>query len=117
MKSRKSFSLTSPSSGPLRTGRAWSGAGRAATVPFDDETLRVAVREWLQDPAAAESKNGHISDWDTSRVRDMSSLFSGAITFDQPLGWDTSKVNHCLVSRSPSNGTITNQELTSGTEN
>ena len=98
MKSRKSVSPTSPSKGPLRTGRVWSGAGRAAPVPFDDETLRVAVREWLQDPAATESKNGHISDWDTSRVRDMSYLFYQANTFNQPLRWDTSKVeNMCSL--------------------
>ena len=46
-------------------------------LPFDDETLRIAVREWLHDPATAEVQYGHISDWDTSRVRDMSRLFRG----------------------------------------
>ena len=94
MKSRKSVSPTSLSSGPLCAGRGWSGAGRAAPVPFDDDTLRVAVREWLHDPVAAESKNGHISDWDTSRVRDMSNLFYHANTFNHPLRWDTSKVEN-----------------------
>jgi len=33
------------------------------------------VREWLHDPSTAEVHYGHISDWDTSRVRDMSYLF------------------------------------------
>jgi hypothetical protein len=74
-----------------RSGRASSGAG-VAVVPFDDETLRIAVRLWLHDPARAQLQYGHISDWNTSRVRDMSLLFSKARDFNQPLPWDTSNV-------------------------
>ena len=55
--------------------------------------LRVAVKEWLSDRAASEAKYGHISNWDTSQVTDMSRLFSNATDFNQPLNdWDVSNV-------------------------
>ena len=90
-----------------------------APVQFDNATLHLAVREWLHDPATAEVQYGHISDWDTSQVRNMSLLFfvpnvnefnqdlsrwntsnvtdmhmmfNGATAFDQPLPWNTSNV-------------------------
>jgi len=68
----------------------WKGAG----LPLDDETLRIAVREWLHDPATAEVQYGHISDWDTSQVRDMSHLFADAVDFNQPIRWNTSQVEN-----------------------
>jgi surface protein len=40
-----------------------------------DTDIRRAVREWREDPAAAERRYGHISDWDVSRVTNMSRLF------------------------------------------
>jgi surface protein len=56
--------------------------------------LRAAVNEWLIDRAASEAKYGHISNWDTSQVTDMSRLFSNVIDFNQPLNdWDVSNVN------------------------
>ena len=55
--------------------------------------LRVAVKEWLSDRAASEAKYGHISNWDTSQVTDMSRLFNNATDFNQPLNdWDVSNV-------------------------
>ena len=37
--------------------------------------------------------NGVITGWDTSKVTNMSSMFSGAIVFNQPIGkWDVSNV-------------------------
>ncbi len=60
---------------------------------FTNETLREAVRLWLNDPDAAESRYGHISGWDTSNVTDMRCMFYNATTFNQNIsGWDTSNV-------------------------
>ena len=93
MKCRKSVSPNRRLSPRPRTGRAWSGAG-LAVVPLDDETLRIAVRLWLHDPADAQLQYGHISDWDTSRVRNMRQLFSQATHFNQPLRWNTGNVEN-----------------------
>jgi len=41
-------------------------------MKFNNETLRAAVKEWLDDESKAEKKYGHISDWDTSEVRSVS---------------------------------------------
>jgi len=40
-----------------------------------DENIRKAVKKWLEDPVAAEKWYCHISNWDVSRVTDMSRLF------------------------------------------
>ena len=42
---------------------------------FNNKTLRTAVKEWLEDDKKAEAKYGHISNWDTSEVTDMSQTF------------------------------------------
>ena len=34
------------------------------------ERMRGAVKDWCDDPVAAEAKFGHISNWDTSRITD-----------------------------------------------
>ena len=64
--------------------------------PFTNDTLRRAVKDYV---AGGERKRriitkyGEISNWDTSRVTDMSWLFDGASSFNQPLNnWDVSKV-------------------------
>ena len=44
---------------------------------FGDESIRTAVRAWMEDRAAAEATYGHISTWGTSGVTDMSWLFCG----------------------------------------
>ena len=62
-------------------------------MKFNNETLRAAVKEWLDDESKAEKKYGHISDWDTSEVTDMSMMLDGAESFNQPLEkWDVSQV-------------------------
>ena len=64
-------------------------------MKFNNETLRTAVKEWLEDDKKAEAKYGHISNWDTSEVTDMSKLFLDAHTFNEPLNnWDVSKVTN-----------------------
>ena len=74
---------------------------RRATA-FTTGTLRTAVTAWCSNAASAEATYGHISDWDTSEVEDMSNLFnkrSGegcyipSETFNEDITkWDTSKV-------------------------
>ena len=68
--------------------------------------LRLAVRAWFDDAAAAEATYGHISTWDTSLVTDMHCLFAAAkesecwyynaeaASFDEHLEeWDVSHVD------------------------
>eukprot|EP00971_Amphidinium_carterae_P181112 3592878-Amphidinium_carterae.1 len=50
--------------------------------PVDKIDLRDAVKQWLENTTTAESKYGHISNWDTSAVTDMSRLFRGGVEFD-----------------------------------
>ena len=64
-------------------------------MKFNNETLRAAVKEWLDDESEAEKKYGHIADWDTSEVTDMQYLFKDAESFNQPLEkWDVSNVTN-----------------------
>ena len=55
------------------------------------------MTDWCDDPRAAEATHGHISDWDTSEVDDMSYLVahycSTRTTFNEDIGrWNTAKV-------------------------
>ena len=62
-------------------------------MKFNNETIKKAVKEWLDDAVFAEAKYGHISDWDTSKVTDMLEMFADASAFNQPLNnWDVSSV-------------------------
>jgi surface protein len=62
---------------------------------FNNQTLKDAVEEWSDNEKLAESKYGHISNWDTSEVTDMSSLFSNKDNFNEPIGnWDVSQVTN-----------------------
>ena len=62
-------------------------------MKFNNETLKAAVKQWLNDASSAEATYGHISDWDTSGVNDMCELFKEANSFNQPIGnWDVSNV-------------------------
>ena len=47
-------------------------------MKFDNETIKTAVKEWLDDSKKAEEKYGHISNWDVSRVTDMNAMFKSA---------------------------------------
>ena len=62
-------------------------------MKFNNDTIREAVNEWLENDESAETKYGHISNWDTSEVTDMNELFMSAYEFNQPIGnWDVSNV-------------------------
>eukprot|EP00327_Prymnesium_parvum_P018674 CAMPEP_0113269834 /NCGR_PEP_ID=MMETSP0008_2-20120614/21923_1 /TAXON_ID=97485 /ORGANISM="Prymnesium parvum" /LENGTH=284 /DNA_ID=CAMNT_0000119099 /DNA_START=51 /DNA_END=902 /DNA_ORIENTATION=+ /assembly_acc=CAM_ASM_000153 len=88
---------------------------------FNSATIQTAAKAWCIDPGAAAAQygnisnwdtsqvtsmrslyaaryvacatfNGNIADWDTSSVTDMSGMFAGASSFNQPLKWNTSSV-------------------------
>eukprot|EP00971_Amphidinium_carterae_P343693 6483615-Amphidinium_carterae.1 len=64
-----------------------------AFSPADRGELEQAVQAWLENEQSAEAEYGHISQWDTSRVHDMSKLFQGARWFNARIGrWNTSNV-------------------------
>ena len=44
-------------------------------VSFDNDSLRVAVKLWVDDKKAALGHYGDISEWNNSEVTDMSALF------------------------------------------
>ena len=54
-------------------------------MKFNKDTIREAVKEWLENEELVETKYGHISSWDTSGVTDMSNMFYDATSFNQPL--------------------------------
>ncbi len=55
--------------------------------------IQAAVVAWLYNATAATSIYGHISNWDTSQVYNMSHLFEAAATFNDDISlWETSKV-------------------------
>ena len=54
-------------------------------IKFNNETIREAVKLWLEDEAAATKKYGFINDWDTSEVTDMDNLFSELRYFNSPI--------------------------------
>ena len=55
--------------------------------------IREAVKLWCSDPAAAEERYGHISQWDVSCVTNMGYLFREKSEFNDNIqAWDVSKV-------------------------
>ncbi|XRA99628.1 EF-hand domain-containing protein [Pycnococcus provasolii] len=62
-------------------------------VVASNADLRERVGAWLNDQGSATNLFGEISEWDTSKVTDMSDLFNNAPDFNEDIsGWDTSKV-------------------------
>ena len=62
-------------------------------VVASNAELRERVDMWFKDQGSATNLFGEISEWDTSKVTDMSYMFNNAENFNQDIsGWDTSKV-------------------------
>ena len=60
----------------------------------DSEELRKAVKLWLSDESTARTKYGHIGNWDTSNVTDMSYMFFHSKEFNQDIGkWNLSLIH------------------------
>lgn len=65
--------------------------GRFIT-PINNANIHLAVRNWLDDPVNAEAKFGHIKDWKTYKVTDMTGLFRYTDFNDDISGWNVSQV-------------------------
>ena len=62
---------------------------------INQANIQTAVDLWVSDEGAATTTYGHISDWDTSAVTDMSLLFFSANNFNSDIsGWDVSSVTN-----------------------
>ena len=61
--------------------------------PDENKNLRIKVNKWMTEREIAEDEYGHISNWDTSKVTDMSGLFSNWPKFNDDINnWDVSNV-------------------------
>lgn len=80
---------------------------------FADKTeLQEAVDLWISDKSSALEIYGGINTWCTGNVTDMSSLFSGSTTFNDPISnWDLSNVTD--VSYMFKNAVSFNQDISS----
>lgn len=55
--------------------------------------VRAAVRQWIDDTAAAVTRFGPIGDWDVSGITNMDRLFQGRSSFNEDISrWDVSNV-------------------------
>jgi len=68
------------------------GPPAPSPFPFDNYSIKTAVKEWLADPTTAGKKYGHISRWDVSSVTDMNGLFSWSDFNENISCWDVSSV-------------------------
>ncbi len=71
-----------------------SSPSSQSTFHACNETLRIAVKQWLADKDAALLQYGHISTWDTSEVTDMKELFKNRtfMNYKDIKTWDLSNV-------------------------
>jgi surface protein len=77
----------------LQTLIAGTGLRIPAFRPSDRAELKTAVKFWIDQREAAMVAFGHISEWDTSMVTDMSYLFELATAFNDDISsWDTGAV-------------------------
>ena len=62
-------------------------------VPLTNINFQTAVNLWFTDELNATMTYGHISDWNTSAVTDMSNAFRNRTTFNEDIGgWDIGNV-------------------------
>ena len=69
----------------------------ASYLPVTDKTIRYLVKRWVGGSFTEEERQkfGHISDWDVSRVTNMSELFYCITAFNEPLeSWNVSQVTN-----------------------
>ena len=77
----------------------------------NDETIRTAVKDWINNKPFAFLKYGPIHTWDTSQVTNMYNLFYRATAFNENINtWNVSKVTN--MSYMFHNATSFNQSLT-----
>ena len=57
--------------------------------------IQTAVNAWVDDPTTTEATYGHIKDWDTSAVTNMTSLFQNKTSFNDDISkWNVSAVTN-----------------------
>ena len=84
-----------PSSEPTFEATA-TFAPTASPLVADNESIREAVKLWLDHRDDAILKYGHISTWDTRLVTDMSGLFSLGSSFNDDIsGWNVAPSQIC----------------------
>jgi surface protein len=67
-------------------------------VAIDDSNFHAAINLWFDNQPEANATYGHISDWNTSAVTDMSNAFDGRTTFNEDIGrWDVSNVRNMTM--------------------
>ena len=98
-----------------------SGTKKYIFTPSSNEQLRDAVKHWLSAKISAWFTYGHISEWDTSKITDMSHLFAydatlspGAISFNDDISnWNTENVTNMsfMFYGSVEGGSIFNQDI------
>lgn len=60
-----------------------------------NEDIRQAIDIWFEKPEECIEIYDNISRWDVSKITDMSNLFKGRESFDEPIGnWDVSNVTN-----------------------
>jgi surface protein len=64
-------------------------------VVIDDTNFQSVVNLWFENQAEANATYGHISDWNTSAVTDMSEAFKGRTEFNEDISsWDVRNVTN-----------------------
>lgn len=58
------------------------GVNPMLRIAFTNDTLREAVKLWLENRQQAIQMHGHISGWNVFNVTDMDSIFANALAFN-----------------------------------
>ena len=79
-------------------------------VTLDNSNFQTAVNLWFDDQAEANATYGHISDWNTTAVTNMTDAFKHRTSFNENISnWDTSNVT--LMSGTFWSASIFNQDI------
>ena len=73
---------------------SWTGFGNTTTIVVrGNQIIERRFESYGAPHPEANATYGHISDWNTSAVTDMSNAFDGRTTFNEDIGrWDVSNV-------------------------
>ena len=81
--------------GNSTTSGSTTSGSTPTTTPITQENIQTAVNAWITDPTTATATYGHISNWDTSAVTDMSNIFENKSTFNDDISaWNVSNVTN-----------------------